>query len=223
MQTVDLTHDIRSGMPVYPGDPDVRVESTATVAAEGYRTSLLELPSHAGTHVDAPSHLLADGRSIDDYPPEAFRFAAAVADVRPLEPRDAIGVDALVDAAKGTGGDALADVDLVVVRTGWDERWGTDRYFDHPYLTAEAAEWVVDRGCHLGVDTPNPDPTPTGAAGDGEPDGYPAHRALFDAEKLILENVRGLEAVPERADVRAYPLPVADGDASPVRAVAEFD
>lgn len=223
MPTYDLTHALEGGMPVYPGDPPVEIEPTATVESDGYRTARLALPSHAGTHVDAPSHLLADGRTIDDVSPETFRFSATVADLRPLEPRAAIGVDALATAAERDDGGSLGESDIVVVRTGWERRWGADRYLDHPYLSVDAAERIVDAGCHLAVDTPNPDPTPTARARNDEPDGFPAHDALFDADRVIVENLRGLDRAPDSFELHAYPLPIADGDGSPVRAVAVVD
>lgn len=214
MQSFDLSHPLETEMPVYPGTEPVSVESRAMRESDGYRTTRLDLDSHAGTHVDAPSHLV-DGPSLDDFSPERFRFEATVADCRSLDSREP------VDAATLRQGLSvgLDDVDLVVAMTGWDEHWGTDRYFDHPYLTAEAAELLGETDCDLGVDTINPDPTPTGNASDDEPDGFPVHETLFDAERVILENLRGLDRLPERFELHACPLRFPDADASPVRAV----
>jgi len=204
-------------MPVYPGTEPVAVEHSATLAADGYRTTRLDLDSHAGTHVDAPAHL-TDGPGLEAFPVERFRFDAAKADVRPVDAREAVGVERLREALAA----APREVDLVAVVTGWDDHWGTERYFDHPYLTAEAATWLADRGCDLGVDAVNPDPTPTERAVAEEPDGFPVHERMFEAESLIVENLRGLDRPPERFELHAQPLRFADADASPVRAVA-FD
>ncbi|MFB6140347.1 MAG: cyclase family protein [Halosimplex sp.] len=218
MGTYDLSHSLATDMPVYPGTDPVRVQPDATREADGYRTTRLDLDSHAGTHVDAPAHL-TDGPALDEFPPERFRFAATVADCRPLDPREPVDVGALCDALVVDP----AAVDLVVVATGWERHWGDDRYLDHPYFTGEAAAWLADRDCDLGVDAINPDPTPTGNATADEPEGFPAHRALLEADRLIVENLRGLERLPERFVLRAYPLRFADADASPVRAVATTD
>ncbi|MFO7833541.1 MAG: cyclase family protein [Halohasta sp.] len=196
------------------------VEPTATVEADGYRTTAIEIDSHAGTHVDAPAHMLADGATIDELPVDTFRFTARLADCRPLDPRAEIGVETLIAALDGDLDEA---VDLLVVRTGWDDHWGTDRYFDHPYLTREAAEWLADRGLHLGIDALNVDPTPTDAATSAEPTGYPVHHALFSSDRLLVENLRGVGRLPSRFELHAYPLAVRDGDAAPVRAVAVVD
>lgn len=219
MTTYDLSHPIRDGMPVYPGDPSVTSQPHATVPEDGYSVSSLGIDTHTGTHVDAPAHMLADGRTIDDFDPETFQFVARIVDRSSLESRTRIDPAALAGVLDP---ETTADVDLLVLRTGWDEHWGSDRYFDHPYITAEAAETIVDRDCHVAVDAPNVDPTPTENAGPDEPDGYPAHRTLFAADRLIVENLRGLGQLPtdEPIDVRAYPLRVADGDGAPVRAIA---
>lgn len=219
MATYDCSHRLETGAPVYPGDPPIAIEPAATIDDDGYRTTHLDLGSHAGTHVDAPAHLLADGRALDEYALETFRFDAVLADLAPLEPREPIDAESLADAVP----EAIGGRDLLVVRTGWDERWGTDRYHDHPFLTSEAADRVVERGWHLGADTPNVDPTPTDRSSGDEPDGYPVHETLFGSGRLIVENLRGLGELPERFELRAYPLSIDAGDASPIRAVAVTD
>ncbi|WP_436924795.1 cyclase family protein [Halosimplex amylolyticum] len=215
MQPLDLSHPLATGMPVYPGTEPVAVEPRATRESDGYRTTRLDLDSHAGTHVDAPAHL-TDGPSLDEFSPERFRFSAARVDLRPLDPRESVGVDAL------RGGLAVdpAAVDLVVAVTGWDRHWGDERYFDHPYLTAEAATWLAERECDLGVDTINPDLTPTENADADEPEGFPVHETLLGADRLIVENLRRLDRLPDRFELHAYPLRFEGADASPVRAVA---
>jgi len=218
VDTNDLTHPLATGMPVYPGTEPVSVERAATHDADGYRTTRLDLDSHAGTHVDAPAHL-TDGPSLGEFPLERFRFSAAIADLRPLEPREAMDADAIRDAVAADP----SNVDLLVVQTGWDDHWGTDRYFDHPYLTTDAATWLASTECDLGVDTVNPDPTPTENATDPEPTGFPVHELLFEANRLIVENLRGLDRLPDRFELHAYPLRFEGADASPVRAVAHSD
>ncbi|MFB6151618.1 MAG: cyclase family protein [Haloarculaceae archaeon] len=215
MKTLDLSHRLATDMPVYPGTDPVRVERATTRDDDGYRTTRFAFDSHAGTHVDAPAHLV-DGPTLDDLALDRFRFAAAAVDPGPLDPRESVGVDALRDGLAVDPG----DVDLVCVVTGWDRHWGSDRYFDHPFLAPEAASWLAERGCDLGVDAINPDPTPTDNAAPDEPDGFPVHEELFERERVIVENLRGLGRLPDRFELHAYPLRYDGGDGSPVRAVA---
>jgi len=203
----DCTQPIESGMPVYPGDPEVSVAPAATHESAGYRVSELRVSTHTGTHVDAPSHTEPDGESLGAYSVERFRFDARVVDVREYGAREAIPPDAVPETA----------ADGLLFHTGWDDNWGDATYFDHPYLAPETAERCAKLGYHVGLDTLNPDPTEPRA---DEPDGVPAHRALLGAERLVIENLRGLGRLPERVTLCAYPLAV-DGDGAPVRAVAE--
>jgi kynurenine formamidase len=212
MALLDCTHRIEPGMSVYPGDPEPALAPAATHAADGYRVTELTLGSHTGTHVDAPSHTEPEGRTLDAYPVERFRFDARVVGVRGLDDRAAIGPESVPET----------DADLLVFDTGWDEHWGTPRYAEHPYLAPETAKRCVEAGYHVGLDTLSPDPTPTDAAGSGEPAGVPAHRALLGAGRLVVENLRGLGRLPERVTLHAYPLAL-DADGAPVRAVAETD
>lgn len=199
----DLTHPLTDETPVYPGDPPVHLTPAATHEADGYRVTDVRLNSHAGTHLDAPAHLLAGGRPLDDYPIERFVFDAQVVDCTDVAAGDSIRATDLPDA----------DCDLLLLHTGWDAHWGTDRYDDHPHLSRDAAQWCADRGYDLGFDTAGPDPT--GA------DAFPAHRILFRADRLLLENLTGLAALPDRVRLTAFPLSLVDADGAPVRAVAE--
>ena len=221
---LDLSRPIETGMPVYPGDPEVTFAPDATHEADGYATSELRTGTHAGTHVDAPRHTLSEGATVEDVDPGRFAFDARLVDLRPLEPREAITGEAL---AEGLGNGAAADgvepaVDLLVLRTGWAAHWGTERYRDHPYLTEAAAARCRDRGVGVGVDAFGPDPTPTAAASD-EPDGTPAHDVLLSADLPIVENLCGLDGLPARFRLYAFPLRLRGGDGSPVRAVAEWE
>ena len=229
----DLSRAIATGMPTYPGDPEVTLSSDATHEADGYATSELRAGTHAGTHVDAPRHTLAGGETIDERGPGSFAFEARLVDCRPLDPREPM-TDAAIPEP-----DALdVAVDLLVLRTGWASHWGTDRYRDHPYLTAEAAERCRGAGVGIGLDTFGPDPTPPVSADEAppvrgdesddagavaEPEVTPAHDVLLGDSLPIVENLCGLDGLPERFRLYAFPLRLRDGDGSPVRAVAEWD
>ncbi|AAG19217.1 cyclase family protein [Halobacterium salinarum] len=206
----DLSHALGSGEP-YPGDPPAAVTPHATMAADGYRVSAVACSTHSGTHIDAPSHLLADGRSLDAFDVSAFRFDAHVVDCTGYGPEDAIPVDRVP---------ALDDHDMVVFNTGTAADWGRPEYYEHPHLSVAAAERCADAGCAVAVDAPSVDPTRTAPAGESsDAAAYPAHRALLGAGALIVENVTNLDGLPERVPVQAYPLPVA-ADGAPARVIA---
>lgn len=210
----DCSHDLESGLP-YPGDPDVSVTPHASFESDGYRVADIACCTHSGTHVDAPSHMLSDGSFLDEFDVESFQFDAHLVDCTEYGDREAVDADAIPDSVEDS------DVDLLVFHTGWSERWGNRRYFDHPYLTEQAAERCVYLDCDVGVDTASVDPTPTRNASEDEPTDYPAHAVFLGADSLVVENLTNLAGLPERFTLHAYPLPVA-ADGAPVRAVAEF-
>lgn len=214
MTVRDLSRPVESGMPTYPGDPEIHVAPHATFHDDGYRVSALELGSHTGTHVDAPSHTEPEGRTLGEFPVETFRFEARRVDCRDCGARTAIEPDDFPSVSEA--------VDLLVFDTGWADRWGTDAMVDHPYLAASTAAWCAERGLHVATDALSVDPTPSERASGDHPTGVPAHHALLGSERLILENLCRLDDLPTRFTLRAYPLAL-DADGAPVRAVAEFE
>jgi len=144
---------------------------------------------------------------------ERFALDAVRVDCRGLDPRSPIGPAML----------PTTDADILVVQTGWDEHWGTEAYFDHPFLTPDAAELCVDQGYDLAIDALNVDPTPTDNAAVDEPEGFQVHHALLGTDRLIFENLTNLATLPERFELLAFPLKLTAGDGAPVRAVARWD
>lgn len=77
MKIIDLSLPIESGMPVFPGDPEVEIEQVLNLAEHGWNMSRLHMNSHDGTHVNVPFHAIASGKNLDDYNLAAF-FGPAV-------------------------------------------------------------------------------------------------------------------------------------------------
>ncbi|KAK7199524.1 putative cyclase [Novymonas esmeraldas] len=79
MRIVDLSLPVYDGMPVYPGDPPVRIARVCTRERDGWEVRRLEMGSHTATHVDAPSHMHDGGGSLDEVPLTQFFGPAVVA------------------------------------------------------------------------------------------------------------------------------------------------
>ncbi len=208
---IDLSVPIVTGMPVYPGDPEVEIGPALTVAAEGVNVLGLHLGSQSGTHVDAPFHVDDALPTLDDLPLDRFLGPASIADARGLPPRSPVPIEVVARALRpGT---------ILLIATGWASRWGSEDYHAHPYLTEETAELIIRSGVRtVGIDALSVDPTPA--------EDFPAHRVLCGAHAVIAENLRHLDrlvdhqAAGHEIEVSLLPLRLPGADGAPVRAVA---
>ena len=211
MRIVDLTRPLTAGMPVYPGDPAVSLEPACTVEADGCRVMRLSLGSHAGTHLDAPRHVLRGGASLDKLPPERFVGRAVVA--------DCAGCRGVITAADLEGALRFAgQADLLLLSTGCEQLWGTPAYFtDYPIPDASAVEALCGGPWRLvGMDCPGPDGPGDAALSN--------HRALLGAGVLILENLCRLSQLPKTPfSFCALPLLWDGADGAPARAIAMLE
>ena len=203
---VDLSLTLRPGM------QGVEYEDQSTFASKGWHTRLLHLHSHAGTHLDAPSHFLEDGLSLEGVALEKCIGPAWVIDLSFLQPREIITVEHLVPySERVTRGARL------LLKTGWSSHADMPDYRTHfPRLSLSLAQWFAQRGIFLlGVETP------AVASMDDREELISVHQALLRAEIVIVEGLANLDALStDRVTFIALPLKLQDGDGSPVRAVA---
>jgi len=217
-RVVELSHQVEHGMTTYPGLPGPEIgdhvsrEQSRQVYAPGveFQIGWIRLVANTGTYLDTPFHRYAGGTDL------AGIDLARIADV------DGVLVDA-------TGGDraiapsAFAGKPLagraVLVRTGWDLHWRTERYGapEHPFLTAETVSFLVAQGPALvGIDSVNID--------DMADLARPAHTGLLAAGIPIVEHLTGLgQLPPEGFRFHAVPAPIAGMGTFPVRAYAVID
>lgn len=165
--------------------------------------------SNTGTYIDCPFHRYADGKDLSEVSLE--RFAGLPALVVDLPHRQRLAACATDFESLDVAGKA------VLVHTGWSEHWDTPRYFtDHPFLLAEAAELLRDRGAVLvGIDSHNID--------DTRGNTRPVHSILLQSEILIVEHLRGLEQLPPAGFFfSAVPPKIRGVGTFPVRAFAQL-
>lgn len=147
---IDLTHPITTRIPVYfPWHPATDMKQTANYAEHRCVVNAITIGTHTGTHIDAPRHVIEGGAAIDAYDTRLWMLDAYVCDLSPRAPRQSIGVDELRSRP-------IPKDCAVVLKTGWDVRFGeADYYATYPPLATEAAEYLVSLGVPLiAADTP---------------------------------------------------------------------
>ncbi|RST77612.1 cyclase family protein [Siminovitchia acidinfaciens] len=206
---VDLTLPLDNNIPIFPGDPEPNVRPATTIEKHGYNTSHLDIGSHTGTHVDAPFHFRKEGKTIDRLPLESFIGEGVLIPATNKKSGEAITVE---DAAPYF--DKLGPGKVVLFHTGWTKYLEEEEYFNHPYVDIEVIVKMLELGVRtFFIDALNIDPP------NGEQ--FPAHEAITVVNGIIGENFTNFDQITfNKPLIIALPLKVANGDGSPVRAVA---
>lgn len=137
---IDLTLPIKPGM----GRIGVatRFRQVRTFKRDGWQASSFFMHAHTGTHIDASIHFIKGGDSVDKIPLERLIGQAVIVDFTSKGPGEAITHRELAkfDAEIKAG-------HIVILRTDWTgKNWGKPDFFENsPYLTKDAAEWLVRR------------------------------------------------------------------------------
>lgn len=215
---IDLSHEVEDGMVTYPGlaAPVIsewltRENSRARYApGTTFQIGKIEMIANTGTYMDAPFHRYEGGADIAAYPLDA------VADL------EGVVVRATSRSTRGLGAGALRGEDVrgraVLVHTGWDAHWRTPAYGSgHPFLTRDAAEYLVSAGAALvGIDSLNVDDDTDGTR--------PAHTAILNAGIPLVEHLTNLGALPDTGfRFFAAPVRVKGMGSFPVRAFARVE
>jgi kynurenine formamidase len=213
-RVVDLSLAIDVHTQVYPGDPQVHIAQHATIARDGFNLLSVQMGSQTGTNCDAPYHFIEEGATIDELDLGLFAGPGVIIDVRHKPARtaiDAIDVQPYFDR--------LGPGTIVVFHTGWSTRYGTEEYFEHPFVGADACQALLDRGVRtICLDTINVDETPD----EAHPGvGFPVHHLIARAGGVIVENLTNLEQIDfPNPLISVFPLRLTGADGGPTRAVA---
>ena len=215
---VDLSHVIEHGMTTYPGLPGPHIcdfwtrEASAANYDDGssFQIVRIDMVANTGTYLDAPFHRYAEGKDLSEIPLRSLTELPGIVVRRPWENELA------TDASHFHGLDVAGKA--VLIHTGWDRHWRTERYGkDHSFLTATAADWLVEHGAALvGIDSNNIDDTQVRAR--------PVHTRLLAADIPICEHMTGLDQLPDEGfRFSAVPPKVLGMGTFPVRAYAVLD
>ena len=145
---IDLSGSIRNGIwgyQVLPGleklIPEVRVETLATVENDDFFASEIRLSTISGTYLEASSHVLKSGRTIDEYSVSDYIRPVKLIRLPYLEAKAVIDGKMLEENAP-----AISPGDALIIDTGWWRFWNKPGYvLDSPNFSRSAMEWIVDK------------------------------------------------------------------------------
>ena len=210
---IDLTHRIEESMPVFPGDPPPEIREVMTLGPDICTVQSIQLNNHVGTHLDAPSHFIEGGITVDKIPLESLIGKAVILDFTDKGKNDLITKEDLQSQKYRILPDSR-----VLIKTGWDVHFTSGAFYEHfPCLTPEAAEFLASLKIRLlGMDTPSPSPL--------DDPGQTIHKTLLGAGVVILESVQNLTSIDrDQCQIIILPPLIKDFSGAPCRVVAVLE
>jgi len=203
---VDLSQKIYNNMPVHPYDEKAVVEKNRFIKNDNYSNTQVSVGMHVGTHIDAPCHLIDDGKRIDQYELSHFIGKGIVIDV----------FGEKIIQLKEEYKDRIRSSQIVLLYTGYGDYFKKAEYYSEnaPVLSKEFAEYLVKKQIKIvGMDLPSPDRYP-----------FEVHKILLSNDVLIIENLDNLQKLLDKKHFMFYAMPLnIDAEASLTRAIAVIE
>jgi arylformamidase len=198
----DVSLTISAGIPIWPGNPQLALDSVKTIAqGASSNLSLLHIGTHTATHVDAPSHFIEGAPGVDNIPPEVLVGHARLLqlpevhhiDRQVLRKLDLTGVTRILLGTRNSVLLKQAQLDM-----------------DYAFVSADAAQYLVDIGIKLvGIDYLSIE--------QYQKEGHPAHHILLGAGVVIIEGLYLADVPPGDYELMCLPLKLRDADGAPAR------
>jgi arylformamidase len=217
MKIFDLSYPIHEGMTTFPvhWHPIVEITQLARHGIENRETRKVVLGTHCGTHIDAPRHFIPGGSTVDQIPLDLFVGPARVLNFTPVRTaKQEFGVD---DFRERLG---EHHPERLVLRFDWSDHWGSMSFYsDHPFITEDAGQWLVERGVKLlAMDTPQIDSPDHGR---NSPKDSPLHKIMLGAGTIFVEYCTNLKKLTaEEVQLVVLPLNIIGADGAPARVIA---
>jgi arylformamidase len=202
MSLIDISRRVTPKSAVFPGDTPFSRRLVLSMAEGGScDVGTITTTLHIGTHADAPNHFFVGGAGIDEV--DLAKYFGPCRVVERL----------------GDGPITVEDLTRWYVQRGMRYLVKTRATIDpdvfpdeFAHLEPAAAQHLAAAGVELfGIDTSSVDHRDSKT--------LDAHKALLSGGVAILENLDLTAAKPGPYELMAFPLRIAGGDASPVRAV----
>ncbi len=211
MKAVWLSHVLTPDTPLYGGDEKILFSQPRSMGCgDSCNTTLMVLPSHAGSHVDVPRHFFPKGRTVDDYPPETWFFKSPSVLEIAIEPGELIGPE---DVAPQLSRER--PIDLLLLKTGFSQRRQEQIYWRQgPGLSPSLGEYLKSNISGLraiGVDFLSV------SCSTRREERREANRTLLAREFLIFEDLalENIQPGERLTEVIALPLRFVGGDGAP--------
>jgi arylformamidase len=187
-----------------------------TFEEHGWQGSTFTMFCHYATHVDAPNHFIEGTAGIDQAPLGKLIGPAAVVDLADHGRSAGITGDTLEDRGRH-----VRAGDIAILRTGWsDACWDTEPFWkEGPYLKADGADWLVDRGVKAIVYDFAEEYVVREPGFRGED--CVVHHKILGRDIYNIEYVHKLPAITApRCTIVALPLKLVGLDGAPARVLA---
>jgi kynurenine formamidase len=198
-RVVDLTHPLPPDFPTYLGEPGLSVEVLREYGRDGFNIQRWLVQEHVGTHIDAPIHFAAEGRTADEIPVESLVVPLAVLDIRARVQDDPDAEVTPEDIRAWEAAHGPLPVGCCVAMDGGWDRFARDARFrgadergtlHFPGFHVETARMLLEERDVVGlaVDTLSIDYGPS--------TDYPTHHAWLPAGRWAAEGLANLSALP---------------------------
>lgn len=206
MTIYDITLTITPTLPVWPGDPPVRLTQPSHLERGDICTiTRLDMGAHTGTHLDAPAHFIRGGATAESLSLDVLIGPALVVDARGRGHVTANVLETLV---------IPPGVQRLLLHTDNSAIWqrGEMAFVEQfTAIAADGAQWLVDHGIRLvGIDYLS-----VGSFDDG----IPTHQILLDAGVIAVEGLNLSAIEPGDYQLICLPIKLGGSDGAPCRAV----
>jgi len=189
----------------WPKDPEIKIERLIEITrGDVCNVSHLSMGAHTGTHMDAPLHFIAKGKSIDELPFEATIGSARViqiADKESIKPGE-LGVHRIKAGER-----------ILFKTRNSEQSWRSNEFDeDFVYISKEAAEFLAERKVRtVGVDYLS--------VGGYKRDGVETHHALLGAGIWVIEGLNLSKVKPGEYELICLPIKLQGAEGAPARAL----
>jgi arylformamidase len=207
MKIYDITVPISESVPIYEGDPRVKIDVSSSIKrGDAANVTQLCFGAHTATHVDAPNHFIEGTRKVHQLDLEKL-----IGDCRVVE------IEESATAIEPRHVENLENVERVLFKTRnsgfWNEPEAGFRK-DFTYITPEAARVLVEKNLKLvGIDYLSVEKF-------GSSD-FATHIALLEKEIVIIEGLDLREVAAGVYELICLPLKIISltGDGAPARTI----